>query len=267
VGIKVGWVHDYSLKKRFGGAQLTNETIIEGAPKSVKVARCYPGNVQAADVYILNNIKFFSERELTAFLKSPHIKFEHDHWDTPQAWQKKYIKPIYNSALGAIFLSPLHKRTFLDIHNVLPAECECIPSPVDPGRFWADPGKRGVVWLGEYASHKGIKQACAWAENHQTVVKFWGWGDEPPRGPYTVDCGRAPYSLVPSILAEARALLFLPVWYEAFGRIVAEATFSGCEIIGNENIGALSWGLDREGLAEACKDSPAKFWGIVKEWV
>lgn len=267
MGIRIGWAHDYALADRFGGAQLTNETMIEKAPAWAEVVRCYPGHCQAADLYILNNVKFFSELELLAMTSRPCIKFEHDHWDTPQAWQKAWIKRVIKGARGVIYLSPLHQETYEAKHGCRPARSAVIPSPVDPGAFYPDKRKRGILWLGEYVSHKGVRAAVKWAEEHETVVEFFGWGHEPPRGPWAIDGGRLPYSLIPATLGAARALLFLPVWPEAFGRTVAEAIFSGCEIIGNENIGALSWGLDREGLAEACRTAPAKFWETVRSWV
>lgn len=266
MAIKIGWAHDYALADRFGGAQLTNETMIEHAPPWAQVVRCYPGRVVKADFYILNNCKFFAEFELVAMMSRPFAKFEHDHWDCPQAWQKPYIRRALEGARGWVFLSPLHAESFQEKHGT-PAEYTIVPSPVDPSDFYPDKRKRGIVWLGEYASHKGVREAVAWAEDHKTVVSFFGWGHEPPRGPWVIDGGQLPYPLIPATLGEAQALLFLPVWPEAFGRVVAEAIFSGCEIIGNENIGALSWGLDREGLAAACYDAPSRFWNAIKGWL
>ena len=43
---------------------------------------------------------------------------------------------------------------------------------------------------------------------------------------------------------EFKNFIFLPQWPEPFGRVVAEAAMCGCEIIGNSNIGALSYKKD-----------------------
>ena len=76
----------------------------------------------------------------------------------------------------------------------------------------------------------------------------------------------APLAFVPGIMGKAARFLFLPKWKEAFGRTVAEAVLSGCELVCNDNIGALSYGWDgRREWAEMLAKAPADFWRIVTE--
>ena len=56
--------------------------------------------------------------------------------------------------------------------------------------------------------------------------------------------GPVPYDQVPIYMNRAKNFVFLPRWPEPQGRVVAEAALCGCNIIGNENVGALSFGAD-----------------------
>ena len=59
-------------------------------------------------------------------------------------------------------------------------------------------------------------------------------------------------------MRRARTFVFHPRWPEPFGRVVAEAALSGCELDTNDNVGALSYGVD---LRDAAVYSAAPdFW-------
>jgi glycosyltransferase involved in cell wall biosynthesis len=63
-----------------------------------------------------------------------------------------------------------------------------------------------------------------------------------------LDFGRhvphVPYQDVPRWMNRARNFVFLPRWPEPQGRVVAEAALCGCSIVGNDHVGALSFGFD-----------------------
>lgn len=56
--------------------------------------------------------------------------------------------------------------------------------------------------------------------------------------------GYIPYKKIPELMRESKNFIFLPRWPEPQGRVVIEAALSGCNIIGNENVGALSFPFD-----------------------
>ena len=49
---------------------------------------------------------------------------------------------------------------------------------------------------------------------------------------------------VPILLNRAKNFVHLPVWIEPMGRAVVEAALCGCNIISNDNVGALSFPFD-----------------------
>jgi hypothetical protein len=57
----------------------------------------------------------------------------------------------------------------------------------------------------------------------------------------------------------AKNFVFLPRWPEPQGRVVSEAALCGCNIIGNENVGALSLGIDLSDPRNYGKEEE-KFW-------
>ena len=263
--MKIGWAHD-SLTVQ-GGAELTNATMVEAAPPGIKVVPCVPDNVQDADAYILNNIKFFARGELEHMTAVPYVKYEHDYWNCDhQPWQQGWIKPVMEGARAVVFMSPLHREAFTELHEVDLQTIHLVPSPVDPSRFAPAEQKAGTIWLGQFYSHKGVRDACRWAMQHQEEVTFYGRGPFLPAGPYVRLGGHVSYQDVPEIMGKAARFLFLPKWKEAFGRTVAEAVLSGCELVCNENVGALSWGWEgRREWAENLARAPADFWRIITE--
>lgn len=264
--MRLGWLHDFKLEDRLGGAQLNNAAMAEAAPDWAEVVRCYPGeDVPDCDAYVLHNVKFFSQLALRRATDKPHVKAEHDLWDCPQWWQKYWVAPVMNAAEAVIFLSPLHREAFLREHSgVKPKKTYLVPSPIVPTRFTPGVKTAGTCWLGEFQPHKGIEAACTWAAEHGPV-DFYGFGPHPPSGANVNLEGALPYERVPGMLARYERFLFLPEWVEAFGRTVAEAALSGCELVCNDRVGAFSWGWEtREEWAEGVGTASERFWGILE---
>jgi glycosyltransferase involved in cell wall biosynthesis len=65
---------------------------------------------------------------------------------------------------------------------------------------------------------------------------------------------------MPALLARYERFVFLPVVIEPFGRLVAEAWASGCEVVTNGLVGAGYWiAEDPEAIETAAVD----FWKVV----
>ena len=272
--MRLGWLHDHKLADRFGGAQLTNAAMIAAAPDWADIVCCYPkrhcgqtsDGVLAADAYILNNVKGFTAAEFAVATSKAYIIYAHDLWPTyDQPWQEPWLDSVIEGAEAIIFLSPLHRDAFLAQHNVKTPQVFIIPSPLDPDRFKPAGARAGTVWLGEFQPHKGMKAACRWAAAYGPV-DFYGWGPHPPCGPGVRNKGLLPREAVAETLARYETFLFLPSAIEPFARTVAEAALSGCELVCNENVGALSWGWQtRAEWARGVSEAPARFWEAVGE--
>ena len=266
--LRLGWLHDHRLEERPGGAQLNETIMAKAAPCWVEIVRCYPGQMRAADAYVLHNVKFFSRDELEIALSKPYIKIEHDYWNCVQRWQRDWVLPVMNGARAVIFLSPLHRDVWLRRPGMRPQRVFLVPSPLEPEPWLAAARqakeRRGVIWLGEFQPHKGVVEACRWAARHEPV-DVYGFGPLHPQGPGVHVRGYLAYKDVPATLARYKRFLFLPRWQEPFGRTVAEAVLAGCELICNANVGALSWGWKtREEWAAAVSEAPQLFWKIVR---
>lgn len=243
------------------------EAMVAATPRDVEVVRCYPGEMRLCDCYVLHNIKHFNQGELKMAVSQPYVKVSHDHWDTPQAWQRDWIGPVMNRARAVIFLSPLHRESYLRQHpEVRPQKVYLVPSPIDPAPFEGlseGASRQGTCWLGEFQPHKGVEAACRWARENGTV-DFYGWGPFPPCGDNVRLMGQAAYADIPGTMARYEQFLFLPEGVEAFGRTVAEARLAGCVLVVNEKVGALSWGWEtREEWARGVGGAAARFWEIV----
>jgi hypothetical protein len=266
--MKIGWLHDFSLEEHNGGAQLTNEGMIAGAPEWADVVRCYPGEMQEADAYIINNVRLFNFQELLQATAKPYVMYEHDHWTNAPEWQVGRVKYICERAVGMVFLSPLHRRRFLEMWRVCPRRAECVPSAIDPALFYSNGADRNdTVWLGTFHNVKGIREAVAWAAQNG-LVHFYGRGPHTPKGKNVWVYDWLPYDAVPGMLARYERLLFLPQGAEAFGRTVAEAYLSGCELVCNDHVGALSWGWQtRQEWADNLDSAPTTFWRLMENWL
>jgi glycosyltransferase involved in cell wall biosynthesis len=68
-----------------------------------------------------------------------------------------------------------------------------------------------------------------------------------------------PNNEIPILLNRAKNFVHLPVWMEPMGRTVVEAALCGCNIISNDNVGALSFPFDIAN-PEMIKGSARLFW-------
>lgn len=153
---------------------------------------------------------------------------------------------LYQGALMNFFLSPLHEKVvtsklgrpifsrvlspFLDFENI----------PADFGGF------RDIEYLyvGTISEYKGY---------HELARRFHHVGDDfvfigPKDKNIELFSNRhipwASRSEVYQMMLRSKRFVHLPIWKEPMGRTVLEASLCGCEIIGNENVGALSFDFD-----------------------
>jgi len=242
--MKIGWLHDYRLEECLGGAELTNERIIQHAPDWADIVRCYPGEMYDADAYILNNLTFFSPRELGQATGKPYIHFLHDLWHVRQAWQRGRRRQITEQADALVCLSELHVAAYREETGFEHDSLYVIPSAIDPAPFTEHRRQPyNALYIGALRRYKGLDDVVAWAAKNGRV-DVYGRGPYQPQGENVVYKGEIPYERVPVVMGQYRRLVFFPQWAEPFGRTVAEAAMSGCEIVGNSNIGALTWGFE-----------------------
>jgi glycosyltransferase involved in cell wall biosynthesis len=153
---------------------------------------------------------------------------------------------IYKNARMNFFLSPLHEkivknklsipiksrvlRPFLDIEN--------IPNVLSVSR---DIDYLYVGTISEYKGYRELERRFGHVGN-----KFVFIGQKDKKLELFSDM-HIPWATRPEVyqyMLRAKYFVHLPVWKEPMGRTVLEASLCGCEIIGNENVGALSFDFD-----------------------
>jgi hypothetical protein len=75
---------------------------------------------------------------------------------------------------------------------------------------------------------------------------------------------------MPEKMSEYSGFIHLPNWTEPFGRVVMEAYLSGCELIVNDKIGAMSFDWDYSDYDEVkdkLQSSVKKFWQVVESYL
>jgi glycosyltransferase involved in cell wall biosynthesis len=253
--MRVGWLAD--KPPYVGGAELTQAEFRAAAPDDVEVVDCPAGEVvPGLDHYCIFNCVGYSYDEVIS--SSADTRITRFWSDVAPEGSRKLTRWLLDNATN-VFCSPLHLEKFPHPRIRTP---RVIPPPVDLDRFRVESnGRKGTCWLGRLHPSKGVQQAIEWAEANGRV-DFYGVGPYMPPSPFAEYVGPIPYDKAPETLARYQRLVFLPVAFEPFGRVVAEAWASGMTLIVNRNIGAIYWIKEQpEKLETAAED----FWRVVRD--
>lgn len=243
--MKVGWLCDPTNTADIGGAQLSTNVLRRGAPDTVEVVDLaieHPESWPEVDIFVIQNCTLLTPEALPKLAGQPILKFVRDMWVNGDNVVREWL---LENATAFIFLSPGHLRTFEAIWLKIKQPTYLCPSSVDLYKFQPyalNLARKGVLWLGPMYPHKGVLEACAWAEQNQTHVDFYGPGPTRPRkSPYVTDHPQVEYDMVPELMGRYEQFLYVPPAYEPFGRTVLEARAAGLRLLVNHNIGALWW--------------------------
>jgi glycosyltransferase involved in cell wall biosynthesis len=261
--MKISWVHDYKLSQWLGGAQLTNEYMINTSPYEVETF--YPQNFSREKVdgtlIILNNTGLFNFSDL-AWIRDTqkYIKYEHDYSfcrgrhavhdcskECPDTLE--FYTSLFENALLSIFLSPAHRDVYLKYMSLTSIHLQ--PSPINVDRFqYTGPKENIYLAVGEDSWHKG-----------SDLIKR-----EFPNLVFLGGKNKVPYQEIHKYFNKAKYFVHKPRWIEPFGRTIAEAYCSSCELIVNDNIGFLSYPWDysdRPFVLDQLRQAPNTFWKTI----
>lgn len=167
---------------------------------------------------------------------------------------------LYTKSVLNIFLSPLHKKISEKLIGAQSlADSYIIKPMIDTNRFYNMNIERDIDYLfvGIIGEAKGLNEI----RDQYKDKNIWLIGKKSPEA--IVDFGtyidHVPYDEVAKYMNRAKNFVFLPRWPEPQGRVIAEAALCGCNIIGNDNIGALSFEHDLSN-PEEYKNVEANFW-------
>lgn len=173
--------------------------------------------------------------------------------------------PLYQNAALNVFLSPLHRQVAQRLlgEAVVGAYYENIPF-IDTRKFRDLGLARDIdyLYVGVLTEAKGLgEMERRFKDENIVLAGALPQGSPPSFGTWL---GKVPYDELPNLYNRARNFVFLPRWPEPMGRVVIEAALCGCQIIGNDRVGALSFPFD---LADPNNyaDARERFWRRVAQ--
>lgn len=166
-------------------------------------------------------------------------------WGNACFANSQLVKRLYEKATLNVYLSPLHRLVTEKLlsSNSLPPSYVLKPL-IDTTRFSNSGIARDIEYLfvGVISEAKGLGAMRERFRNED--IHFIGRCTPEVTLDFGTYHGHIPYDEVPNFMNRAKNFVFLPRWPEPQGRVVAEAALCGCNLIGNENVGALSFDMD-----------------------
>jgi len=150
---------------------------------------------------------------------------------------------IYRNALLNVFTSPLHRKVVQKLvgEDVVGDFYELKPL-VSTNSFFNRHMERDIenLYVGVICEAKGYYEIKRRFPEGNIV--FIGSRERAIKeGNYGIQLGHMPAEQVALYMNRARIFVFLPRWPEPQVKVVVEAALCGCNLITNENVGALSW--------------------------
>lgn len=290
------WIQDFDIVTSQGGAQLTDRShFLEGVRRGHQMELLTPAtgvspvftDAKKGATVIASNPVFLNVDVFNKFIEKdiPFIYFFHDYHPlckyrlfypmSGQCRHECYLKerwlPILLHAKMLVWLSPLHRQAWLwacpELEHLPYA---IIPSPVDPTQFYPmGLDREGVIAVQSLHEFKGRELVLKWVEEHPEVRVTMVGGNPFPQIPLPANCTYhewVPQEQLNELYNRHKALLHLPMNPMPYDRTAAEAYLAGCDIIGNDLIGALSfdWWHDRDTVRKHSISSSTDFWMAVE---
>jgi glycosyltransferase involved in cell wall biosynthesis len=170
------------------------------------------------------------------------------------------VREAYLNSLLNVYVSPLHRRITNRVLQIDDVTRSIVLRPIiDTNDFYNRHYERDIEYLfvGVLSEAKGFQQLREIYSDKDLVIA----GEIHPniKLDFGKFLGKLPYSEIPNLMNRAKNFVFLPRWPEPQGRVVVEAALSGCKLITNENVGALSFPFDIS-LPENLSGSADRFW-------
>ncbi|MFM1986758.1 MAG: hypothetical protein RIS18_975 [Actinomycetota bacterium] len=158
---------------------------------------------------------------------------------------KDIVRQSYLKSVANIFVSPLHREVISKSVRIPENHKSLILNPIiNTSVFKNYNSERDIEFLfvGVLSEAKGYFELREKFRDKNIHLV----GDIHPDinldfGTYL---GKLSYNEIPLIMNRAKNFVYLPRWPEPQGRVVVEAALSGCKLITNENVGALSFPYD-----------------------
>lgn len=174
-------------------------------------------------------------------------------------------REFFTKASLNVFLSPLHASIFHQIYPEIKDNTFILKPLVDVDRFKNMNTVRDI----KYASYGGMGEAKGFYNIRERfpdeeVVFFGSTGELAEKYGYGKVIGRVPYDKMPEFLNRVEYYIHMPRWFEPHGLIVNQAALSGCKLITNKNVGALTHAFDITDKS-TYHNNAAEFWEKIED--
>jgi len=284
VNSKILWLADYNLNEAPGGAQRSDQMIIDqGRLMGFNILKHTNAtldphiDIHKYDVVISSNIHALSVNHKNLINEISrhkyHVRLEHD--------SNEYLKQedrakLFGSCKKTIFLTQFHHYFFTKFYGDIFKNVEIIYDPIDSSKFknlnqeredkilfagYMHPLK-GAYEFFEYVITNPDKQFvfAGWCSNH--VLNFLS--RSVPNIEYL---GLVDHSNMPEVYNKYKYMFYSPNLNEPFCRSVAEASLCGMQILTNaqDRIGCLleikNNGIEK--FRQDCSKAALKFWETI----
>lgn len=284
VNNKILWLADYNLTEAPGGAQRSDQIIIDqGKLLGFNILKITISNISEQlnihdyDILVTSNIHALTvkNKELINEISKHkhHIRLEHDSNDYLS--QSDRVK-LFSNCKKTVFLSEFHYSFFQKFYGNIFKNVEVIYDPIDTDKFKDLKQNREdkILYAGYLHPLKGAYDFFEFAltnTNKQFVVAGW------PSN-HTINhllksikniehIGLVDYNDMPSIYNKYKYMFYSPNVNEPFCRSVAEAVLCGMSLLTDkvEKIGCLHEinKIGNEKFADACSKSALQFWKTI----
>ena len=282
---KVLWISDYNLSHTPGGAQRSNDLIIEkGRRSGFSIFEAnYNCNFKIVDfdeydILVSSNLEaiYRSNPEIIDRIcqHKNHVRLEHDL--NRYLNQKDRIK-LFESCKKTIFLTEFHHKLFIKSYGDIFKNVEIIADPIDNKLFYNKNMEREdkILYVGFMHELKGTLAFFDFVmANPQNEFVVAGWGTPvfeflAKNLPNVKYLGAVKYEEMPELYNKYETLFYSPVLPEPFCRSVGEGIFCGIKLMSfNPSIIGVINELDRLGNEKfkySCQNAPEIFWQKVNE--
>ena len=279
-GMNILWIADFSLRHNAGGAQRSDNILIEaGRDMGLSITEfnydTHPSVIgRQYDAIVSANLEQMSRSHVGLFefiCSHPrHFRVEHD---ANRYLHSEARKNLFGSCRKCFFLTQFHLDQFIESYGDIFSNPLIVPDPIDTSLFYNQnsPREDATVYTGFMHELKGTHLFIEHAtDNPERSFHCAVWGDPAFESALkeleNVNFrGELDFNSMPNFYNSYKTMFYKPVFYEPFCRSVAEAVFCGMEIESNDKIGCLHE-LERLGEEEfriRCSNAPNMLWGEI----
>jgi glycosyltransferase involved in cell wall biosynthesis len=282
--VKVLFISDFSLDHNLGGAQVSNNIIIN---KGIELGHDitlhnYDSSalnlIYQYDLIISSNLEVILQTSKYLFdyiiNHTNHVRLEHD---SCLYLNKEARELLFRSSKINFFLSEFHLEFFKDFYGDIFNNVEIVYDPIDTSLFYDDNSDKlyDVVYCGFIHPLKGSKNLINFCKtNANRKIDIFGWTqDQNIFNELSLLTNvkihdKLSHSEMPNIFRKSKYIYHSPEVNEPFCRMVAEALLCGCEFIGYESkIGSLQEFRNHgtEEFSQRCNNAANIFWQKIQK--